>query len=78
MAYTKKDKAYQKKRYRTDTAYREKLIKDNTEKHKKHKKKYAKIMKDYYNSNSEYRRKKIAKMRVYNQKKRKDKKSKKY
>ena len=40
MAYTQKEKAYQKKRYKTDKKYREKLIKDNTEKHKKHKKKY--------------------------------------
>ena len=37
MAYTEKDRAYQKKRYRTDKKYREKLIKDNTEKHKKSK-----------------------------------------
>ena len=36
MAYTAKERAYQKKRYRTDKKYREKLIKDNTEKHKKH------------------------------------------
>ena len=62
MAYTQKDRAYQKKRYRTNKEYREKLIKDNTEKHKKNKKKYNKIMRDYYNSNSEYRKKKIGKM----------------
>lgn len=71
MAYTAKDRAYQKKRYRTDKKYREKLIKDNTEKHKKNKKKYAQKMRDYYHSSSEYRKKKIAKMRAYNKRKRK-------
>lgn len=73
MAYTAKERAYQKKRYRTDKKYREKLIKDNTAKHKKNKKKYAKIMKDYYHSSSEYRKKKIAKMRAYNKRNRKKK-----
>lgn len=70
MAYTKKEKAYQKKRYRTDREYRENLIKTNTEKHKKNKPKYNKKMRDYYHSNPEYRRKKIAQMRAYNKKKR--------
>ena len=51
MAYTAKERAYQKKRYRTDKKYREKLIKDNTEKHKKHKKKYAKKMRAYNQRN---------------------------
>ena len=73
MAYTAKERAYQKKRYRTDKKYREKLIKDNTEKHKKNKKKYAKKMRDYYYSSSEYRKKKIAKMRAYNKRTRKKK-----
>ena len=66
MAYTKKEQAYQKKRYKEDKAYRDKLIKDNTEKHKKQKSKYAKIMKDYYNSNDTYRKNKIRKMKAYN------------
>ena len=70
MAYTAKERAYQKKRYRTDKKYREKLIKDNTEKHKKNKKKYNKIMRDYYHSNSEYRKKRLGQMRAYNKRKR--------
>lgn len=66
MAYTKKDKAYQKKRYKNDKAYRDKLIKENTEKHKKNKKKFADKMRDYYNSTPEYRAKKKKKMAQYN------------
>lgn len=66
MAYTKKEQAYQKKRYRTNKEYRDKLIKDNTEKHKKNKRKYADKMRDYYHSNPEYRKRKLAKMRAYN------------
>lgn len=67
MAYTEKERKYQKKRYRTDKKYRDNLIKTNTEKHKKNKTKYNKIMKDYYHSNPEYRKRKLAKMRAYNQ-----------
>ena len=73
MAYTAKEREYQKKRYRNDKKYKEKLNKDNTEKHKKNKKKYAKKMRDQYHSSSEYRKKKIAKMRAYNKRNRKKK-----
>ena len=68
MAYTRKEKAYQKKRYKNDKEYREKLIKDNTEKHKNNKRKYANKMREYYQSNSEYRNKKRHKMAEYNKK----------
>ena len=74
MAYTKKEKAYQKKRYGTDKAYREKLIKDNTEKHKRNKKKYAQKMREYYNSSETYRKEKRQKMREYNKTKKSRKK----
>lgn len=68
MAYTKKEKEYQKKRYKNDKTYRDKLIKENTEKHKKNKKKYADKMRDYYNTNTEYRAKKKRSMAQYNKK----------
>lgn len=71
MAYTKKQQAYQKRRYRTDKKYRDSLIKSNTEKHKKNRSKYAKKSKEYYHSNPDYRKNKLAKMREYNKKNRK-------
>ena len=66
MAYTKKEQAYHKRRYKNDKAYRDKLIKENTEKHKKNKKKYADKMREYYNSTPEYRVKKKKAMSDYN------------
>lgn len=66
MAYTKKEQAYQKKRYKNDKEYREKLIRDNTEKHKKNKRKYANKMREYYNDTPEYRAKKKKAMAEYN------------
>ncbi len=66
MASTPKEKAYARKYYRTNPAYRRKKIEDRKDYASSHKEEEATQSRKYYHSTPSYRRRRILQVAAYN------------